>query len=125
MQNLLKAAYGQPLSIFACPMGLLGLGLVWRQMGNIAPLWSTLAPIPLALGEIVFLLFFCLLVLRLAIDPKGLWAELTDQATQNYVATFSIALLLISEALRPNFEPAARVIFFLGFGSAWPLRPNL
>jgi tellurite resistance protein len=96
-------------------MGLLGLGLVWRQLGEIWPFWAALAPIALTIGELIFFFFAIFFLWRIAATPRQVWQELSDPASQNFIATFSISLLLGSEALRPNFEPAARVFFLAGF----------
>ena len=112
---IFQEAQALPLAVFACPMGLLGLGLVWRQLAEIWPLWAALAPIVLTIGELVFFFFAILFLLRIVATPRQVWQELSDPSSQNFIATFSIALLLGSEALRPNFEPAARVFFLIGF----------
>jgi len=102
-----------PLAAFACPMGLLGLGLVWRTLsGN----WPQLLPLAAAMsliGVLVFAALLAALIYRVLWAREALRAELDHIVATNYLGALSISLLLCVETLRPVFPSLARPLFLI------------
>lgn len=112
-QNLLWLR-DMPINVFASTMGILGLGLVWRQGATVWPIIAGPASMILTFGAILFIAFTILTTVRFVLFPAALHGDLNHPTRMNFFSAFSISLLLLARAVQPYDEGAAVMMFGLG-----------
>ncbi len=95
-------------------MGVLGLGLVWRHIVWVEPSARPIAEAILLIGLFLLVTLMTLYALRTVRYRTNLIADANTPATLNFIATFSISVLLAAEALRPHNLLLAHIFFLIG-----------
>lgn len=104
-----------PINVFASTMGIIGLGLVWRQGAVIWPSIAGASSAILLLGAAMFVGFTALTAVRFALFPSTLTEDLNHPIRMNFFSAFAISLLLLARAVQPYDEGAA--VMFWGIGA--------
>lgn len=118
-----RATAAPPTSVFSIVMGITGLGLAWRKahLYTAAPLW--IGEILLLCGAILFGLFALFCGYRLITGKQRCeQVSTSDQFEQLcFAATISLSLLLLSAAIFPYNDQAARWLWISGAGAQFSL----
>lgn len=100
-----------PLPLFAAPMGLGGLGLAWREAGNVLHLPALIGEIFMASAAIVWLLLAASHLLRAARHPQALGEDLRHPIRSAFAAAVTVGLMILSGGLSPHAPEAARMLW--------------
>ena len=103
-----------PIPVFGIGMGVLGLGLCWRNAGLLFHLSIVIGDTILGLGVLLSLLALASQLWRALWMPGSLYEELKHPLLGPTVGQPIIVLLLISEAARRDFPLVSHVMLFTG-----------
>lgn len=90
-----------PPAIFPVCLGMLGLGLGWRNASDIVPVASDIGGLLLGLSTVFFLFFFLFYLRKLIARPSVLFEDMTNPAARAGVAAAAMSMMLLAAALLP------------------------
>ncbi len=90
-----------PPAIFPVSLGLLGLGLGWRNASAFLPIPHEIGDILLALGSAFYLYFLFCYLLKLVARPMVLFDDMTNPPARAGIAAAAMAMMLLAAALLP------------------------
>ena len=102
-----------PPAIFPICLGLLGLGLGWRNAADVLPVAEEIGGILLALGAAYFVWFLLLYLLKLAMRPAVLLEDMHNPGARAGVAAAAMSMMVLAAALLP-LGVSAPQIWWLG-----------
>lgn len=101
-----------PLGLYGMVMGLIGLGLAWREAG--APGWASEPWI--ALGATVLVLLLALHAAKLVRHRDLVVAELRTAALLGFCGALPVAMSLVAAGLAPHAAAPAAVLWWIAYG---------
>ncbi len=90
-----------PPAVFPVCLGMLGLGLGWRNASEIVPLAEEIGGILLGLATAFFLFFLTFYIRKLVARPKVLFEDMTNPPARAGVAAAAMSMMLLAAALLP------------------------
>lgn len=102
-----------PPAIFPICLGLLGLGLGWRNGAGVLPIIPEIGDVLLGIGAAFYLYFLAFYLLKLMARPLVLVEDMANPAARAGVAAMAMSMMLLADALRP-LGGAAPYIWWLG-----------
>lgn len=103
-----------PISVFGIGMGVLGLGLCWRNAARLFDLSAAIGDSILAVGSALSLLALASQLWRALLAPRSLREELLHPVRGPAVAQPVVVLLLIAEAVGRDWPLASHVLLIVG-----------
>lgn len=103
-----------PVMMFAIVMGLAGLSLVFKKLGEVLPFPSIVGSIFGLITLITFLVILGTYLLKVFKYKEEVKAEISHPIRINFFAAISISTLLISIFYRHSFDQLSQIMFILG-----------
>ncbi len=90
-----------PPAVFPVCLGLLGLGLGWRNAADILPVAHEIGDILLGFGSAYFLYFLVFFLRKLVARPAVLFEDMVSPSARAGVAAAAMSMMLLAAALLP------------------------
>ena len=103
-----------PVMMFAIVMGLAGLSLVFKKLGEVLPFPSIVGSIFGLITLITFLVILGTYLLKVFKYKEEVKAEISHPIRINFFAAISISTLLLSIFYRHSFDQLSQIFFILG-----------
>jgi tellurite resistance protein len=102
-----------PPAVFPVSLGLLGLGLGWRNAADVLPVAHEIGDLLLAVATAFFLFFLALYLRKIAARPAVLLEEVASPPARAGLAAASMSMMLLAAALLP-FGLSVSEVWWLG-----------
>lgn len=109
-QALIPRIRNLPVGLFASVMGIVGLGLAWREAAQTFPIACSIGEAIIAVGIAVYVLLGVGYALKAKINAPAIRAEFAHAEQVNLFATIPIGAMLIAIALLPYDRAAAEAV---------------
>ena len=106
-----------PLSAFAMIMGIVGLGLVWRDAAQAFAVPHLIGEIVIGFGAGFYCAILAVYALKVIRFKDPCVADAKDPSACNYLAAITISLMLVAAGLHPYNAPLAEGIWLVGVAS--------
>ena len=103
-----------PVMMFAIVMGLAGLSLVFKKLGEVLPFPSIVGSIFGLITLITFLVILGTYLLKVFKYKEEVKAEISHPIRINFFAAISISTLLLSVFYRHTFDGLSQIFFIFG-----------
>jgi tellurite resistance protein len=100
-----------PLALFAAPMGIGGLGLAWREAGQVLGAPAAIGEALVLLAGLVWLTVATLHLRRLVAHPGALAADLRHPIRSAFAGAVTIGLMILAGGLIPHAPEAAALLW--------------
>lgn len=98
-----------PPAIFPICLGLLGLGLGWRNAADVIPVAHEIGDMLLGLASAFFVYFLVSFLAKIVARPAVLFEDMTNPVARGGVAALAMAMMLLAAALIPLGVSAPQV----------------
>ncbi len=102
-----------PPAIFPVCLGFMGLGLAWRNAGEILPIPREVGDLILGFSTAFFLYFLAFYTAKLIARPGVLFEDMTVPPARAGVATLAMSMMLLAAALLP-FDISVPQVWWTG-----------
>lgn len=102
-----------PPAIFPICLGLLGLGLGWRNASEVLPVAAEVGDVLLGLASAFYMFFLVSYLCKLIARPLVLFEESTNQPARAGLAAAAMSMMLLAAALLP-FGISAPFVWWAG-----------
>ena len=106
-----------PLSAFAIIMGIVGLGLAWRDAAHLFPVPRLAGEIIIGFGAGFYLAVLTIYILKVAKHRDPCVTDARDPSACNYLAAITIGLMLVAAGLTPYNASIAESLWLAGVGA--------
>lgn len=103
-----------PIMMFAIVMGLAGLTLVYKRVGEVLYLPSIFSTIMMIVTSIIYITILYFYLLKIIKHKNEVKKEFSHPVRINFFAAFSISTLLLSMIYRHNIDEISQILFIIG-----------
>jgi tellurite resistance protein len=110
-----------PAIAFSSVMGICGLGLSWREAGQVLAAPRAIGEWLIVAGVMLFIALSALYGIRSVREPSIVVAEFRDHSSASNFACITVAVVIVAAAILPHAPSAALFLWALGTGGQFVL----